>query len=87
MLQPLFEISLSGKDISERGIGAGLSSAESGLRLRYEIRREFAPYVGAVWHREFGGNRRLLTRYRARHRRLEACGRCPHVVPSIDSRR
>lgn len=39
----------------ERGIGAGLSSAEAGLRLRYEFRREFAPYVGVTWNRKFFG--------------------------------
>jgi len=55
VLQPLVELNLYGKAIPERGIGAGLSSAETGLRLRYEVRREFAPYVGIVWHREFGG--------------------------------
>ena len=55
VLQPLVELNLYGKSIPERGIGAGLSAAETGLRLRYEVRREFAPYVGLVWHREFGG--------------------------------
>ena len=55
VLQPLVELNLYGKAIPERGIGAGLSAAETGLRLRYEVRREFAPYVGVVWHREFGG--------------------------------
>jgi len=55
VLQPLVELNLYGKSIPERGIGAGLSAAETGLRLRYEVRREFAPYVGVVWHREFGG--------------------------------
>jgi copper resistance protein B len=55
VLQPLVELNLYGKPIPERGIGAGLSAAEAGLRLRYEVRREVAPYVGIVWHREFGG--------------------------------
>ena len=55
VLQPLVELNLYGQSIPERGIGAGLSAAEAGLRLRYEIRRELAPYVGIVWHREFGG--------------------------------
>ena len=35
-------------------IGSGLSQAEVGLRLRYEIRREFAPYLGVVYERAFG---------------------------------
>jgi copper resistance protein B len=49
ILQPLVELELYGKDDPGRGIGAGLSSLESGLRLRYEIRRELAPYVGVTW--------------------------------------
>jgi len=55
ILQPLIEASVYGKDDPERGLGAGLSSIETGLRLRYEFRREFAPYVGVVWQRRFFG--------------------------------
>lgn len=55
VLQPLVEFEIYGKDDPERGIGAGLSSGDAGLRLRYEIRREFAPYVGVVWTRKFFG--------------------------------
>lgn len=33
---------------------AGWARLESGLRLRYEIKREFAPYVGLVRERAFG---------------------------------
>ena len=47
LLQPRAEVSLSAQDIPELGIGAGLDSVELGLRLRYEIAREFAPYIGA----------------------------------------
>ena len=39
---------------AETGIGTGLSDMALGLRLRYEIRREFAPYVGVNWSRQFG---------------------------------
>lgn len=46
ILQPRGELSLSAQDIPLLGIGAGLDKAELGLRLRYEIAREFAPYVG-----------------------------------------
>jgi copper resistance protein B len=56
ILQPLFETEIYGKDDPTRRIGAGLSSIDAGLRLRYEIRREFAPYVGVVWHRAFFGS-------------------------------
>jgi copper resistance protein B len=55
VLQPLVELEIFGKSDPERQIGAGLSSLETGLRLRYEIRREFAPYVGVTWHRKFFG--------------------------------
>jgi copper resistance protein B len=55
VLQPLVEVELFGKDDPEREIGAGLSSMDVGFRLRYEIRRELAPYVGITWHRTFFG--------------------------------
>jgi copper resistance protein B len=54
VLQPKFEVNLYGKDDPQRGIGSGLSDAELGLRLRYEIRREFAPYIGVVWRQRYG---------------------------------
>jgi copper resistance protein B len=37
-----------------RDVGAGLADFEVGLRLRYELRREFAPYAGVVWARHYG---------------------------------
>ncbi len=54
ILSPSAELNAHGKDDPERGIGSGLSTAEAGLRLRYEIRRRFAPYVGVHWERRFG---------------------------------
>lgn len=54
VLQPRFEINLYGRDDPRRGIGSGLSNAELGLRLRYEVRREFAPYIGVVWRQRYG---------------------------------
>ena len=36
------------------GSGSGLSTAEAGLRLRYEFVPEFAPYVGVEYERAFG---------------------------------
>ena len=54
ILQPELEMNLYGKDDPQREVGSGLSDAQFGLRLRYEIRREFAPYVGLVWQRRFG---------------------------------
>ena len=46
VLQPRAEIALAAQDVPELGIGAGLDTIEAGVRLRYEIAREFAPYVG-----------------------------------------
>ena len=55
ILQPLMEVEIYGKSDPERHIGAGLSTIEAGARMRYEIRREFAPYVGVTWSRRFFG--------------------------------
>ena len=55
ILQPLVEVEMYGKSDPERGIGAGLSSLEMGARLRYEFRREIAPYVGVTWQRKLFG--------------------------------
>ena len=55
ILQPEFEANLYGRSDPARRLGSGLSDASLGLRLRYEIRREFAPYIGVVWQRVFGG--------------------------------
>ena len=49
VFQPIVEAELTGKSDPERGLEAGLSRTEAGLRLRYEVRREFAPYGGIVW--------------------------------------
>ncbi len=54
ILQPLIEINFFGKDDELRGIGSGLSTIEFGLRLRYEITRQFAPYIGVVREQSFG---------------------------------
>jgi copper resistance protein B len=54
ILQPRVELDLAAQDVPELGIGSGLASAEAGLRLRYEIKREFAPYIGVQYERSFG---------------------------------
>ena len=53
IVQSRVEASLNGKTDAERLIGAGLTSMEAGLRFRYEIRRELAPYAGVVWRSTF----------------------------------
>lgn len=59
ILQPRIEFDLSAQDIPELGIGAGLSEASAGMRLRYEVTKLFAPYVGLEYHRAFGDTRRF----------------------------
>jgi len=54
ILTPDIEINFYGQNDPEVGIGSGLSDIEAGLRLRYEIRRQFAPYIGVNWTRLFG---------------------------------
>jgi copper resistance protein B len=55
ILQPLVELNVFGKDDPAREVGRGISSAHAGVRLRYEFRREFAPYIGVTWDRSFFG--------------------------------
>ena len=54
ILQPTAEANFYGHNDPKRGIGSGLSETEVGVRLRYEIYREFAPYVGVTWNRSYG---------------------------------
>ena len=54
ILQPRTELNFAVQDVSEYGVGSGLSTAELGARLRYEIKREFAPYIGVDWTRSVG---------------------------------
>jgi copper resistance protein B len=55
ILQPELELNAYGKDNPQAEIAAGLSDLQLALRLRYEVRREFAPYVGIVWLTRLGG--------------------------------
>ena len=54
ILTPEIEVDFYGQNDAELGTGSGLSNVETGLRLRYEIRREFAPYIGVNWSKSFG---------------------------------
>jgi copper resistance protein B len=60
ILQPRAEINLSASDIPDLSIGSGVTSLHVGARLRYEIRKEFAPYAGVEWTRSFGRTADLL---------------------------
>lgn len=54
ILQPELEVNVYSKADPENRLGSGVSDLELALRLRYEIRREFATYFGIVWARRFG---------------------------------
>ncbi len=59
ILQPRLEFNASASDVSELGLGSGLNNTEAGLRLRYEIRREFAPYIGVRWEKLYGETKNI----------------------------
>ena len=54
IFEPRVELTLAAQDVPESHIGSGFSLAEIGLRLRYDIRREFAPYFGVNFEKRFG---------------------------------
>ena len=54
VLSPELDLSFYGKDDEEVGVGSGFSQAKIGLKLGYEIKREFAPYIGVRWSKKFG---------------------------------
>lgn len=60
--QPRFEMNAALQAVPEFGVGRGVNDVELGTRLRYEIRREFAPYAGISWTRRTGGTAALARR-------------------------
>ncbi len=54
ILQPYAEANLYAQDVPEQAVGAGLATLQGGLQLRYEITRQFAPYVDVNYTRKFG---------------------------------
>ncbi len=54
VLSPELGFNLHSKDVEATGTGSGLSDMQIGLRIRYEIKREFAPYIGINWNKKFG---------------------------------
>ena len=60
ILQPRAELNFAAQSSENIGVGAGLSDAEFGVRLRYDIAPEFAPYVGVQYERAFGRSRDFL---------------------------
>lgn len=62
ILHPELEFNAHGRSDPDRGTGAGLGTAQAGLRLRYEITRQFAPYIGIEYEQAFGGTADLRRR-------------------------
>lgn len=59
ILQPRIEANVALQNIRVIGVGSGLTDFEAGLRLRYEIKQELAPYLGIVWHKQTGATARF----------------------------
>ncbi len=60
VLQPRAELEASFSDVDTRGIASGFNSLDLGLRLRYEVSRKVAPYIGVSWQRAIGGTADLV---------------------------
>ena len=54
VLQPRFEFNVAVQEVEKFGVGSGFNDLSLGFRLRYEIKREFAPYFGISWLRKLG---------------------------------
>ena len=52
--QPRFETNIAAQEVKKFEVGSGINDVSLGLRLRYEIKREFAPYIGVSWQRKLG---------------------------------
>lgn len=59
ILRPQLELNAYGRTDREAGVGAGLATLEAALRLRYEVTRRFAPYIGVVLERAFSNTAEL----------------------------
>lgn len=54
MLVPEFETNLFSRKDSEFEQGSGLSDTEIGLRLHYQVNRQYSPYIGFEWKKSYG---------------------------------
>lgn len=63
VLIPELEMNFFGQGDPQTEVGSGLSSSEFGLRLAYEIRREFAPYIGVNWEAKHGETKRIAEQH------------------------
>jgi copper resistance protein B len=62
IVAPSLELDVHARDDERRAIGSGIPRLVAGIRLRYEIRREFAPYIGISWMQHFGETADLVRR-------------------------
>lgn len=60
ILQPRAETNIAAQRVEEFSVGSGLNNIEFGLRVRYEIRRQFGPYIGVSFDKSFFGTADLL---------------------------
>lgn len=60
--QPQIEMNLYSKNDSARSLGSGLAEIDTGLRIRYEVSRKFAPYIGVAYNGKFGDTRTFARR-------------------------
>jgi copper resistance protein B len=51
ILEPQIELNAYSRPDAARDVAAGLSDMDAGVRLRYEVRRKFAPYLGVTYER------------------------------------
>ncbi|GLR77409.1 copper resistance protein B (plasmid) [Azospirillum oryzae] len=63
ILQPVAEMNVSARRVRELDLGRGITDIELGLRLRYEVAREFAPYIGVNWERKLGETADITRRH------------------------
>lgn len=54
IMKPRFEMNLNSRNDPIEGLGTGLTDASIGVQTRYEIRREFAPYIDLTYQQKFG---------------------------------
>lgn len=59
IVSPSLETDLYLNDARDRGVKSGFSRIETGVAVRYEFSRKFAPYLAVVYDRNLGGTARL----------------------------
>lgn len=72
ILEPQLQANVYSHADPEHGTGSGLSDLGLGLRLRYDVRRQFAPYIGVTWQRKFGGTAQYAEQHGGRRQTLQA---------------